>query len=269
MITEYSKYVRLWTTRKRGSIPVRSGGSSLLQSVPSGSGTHPISYPVCTSISFPGSIVTEAKCWPLTSTYCWRYWECVQMYTYQLDGVTADYLLFLRRYLSPKTWRIYLKTIKRSFVRPRRRCEMYIKICNKEMSYEGLVWADLCQDGDKWRDMERSSNLGFHKIRDTYWLNERRRNDTWIVTYLSTYFAYRCLTDCLADCLTDRLIEWLTDRRSASLKRQVYRKRAKKTSKNIIKYIHMFQYKSISIMCLSLSDKFILLHCEIHLFLWS
>ena len=53
-------------------------------------------------------------------------------------------------------------------MRPRRRWEINIKICNEEMSYEGLMWVDLCQDGDKWRDMKRTLNFGFHKTWETY-----------------------------------------------------------------------------------------------------
>ena len=40
---------------------------------------------------------------------------------------------------------------KRPLGRPRRRCEVNIKIDLKEVSCEGMDWIDVAQDRDRWR----------------------------------------------------------------------------------------------------------------------
>jgi len=40
---------------------------------------------------------------------------------------------------------------KRPLGRPRRRCEVNIKIGLKEVSCEGMDWIDVAQDRDRWR----------------------------------------------------------------------------------------------------------------------
>jgi hypothetical protein len=157
-ITEYSKYIYIYMsgvgrTRKRSSFPVRSSDFSLLHSVPFGSGNHLISYPISTPISFPRSILPEAKSWPLTSMHFWLYCECVQVH---FSSRRSDSALLTAIFIN-QNMANFLKYVKSSFVSPRSRREINIKRCNKAMSYEGLVWADLYQYWDRWRGvMEKS-----------------------------------------------------------------------------------------------------------------
>jgi len=48
-------------------VPARAGNFSLHHCVQTGSGAHPVSYPMCTGGSFPGGKLAAAWSWPLTS----------------------------------------------------------------------------------------------------------------------------------------------------------------------------------------------------------
>jgi len=51
-------------------VPAGAGNFSLHHLVQTGSGTYPVSYPMCARVSFPGDKAAGAWSWPLISIHC-------------------------------------------------------------------------------------------------------------------------------------------------------------------------------------------------------